>query len=266
MSMEIKMIKTIYQPLKVSFLKTSALFFILVSPVNAAVIDVFFAGGQSNANQFWADGINSVLEANYENALLVHNNHNGNWLEEWYTDGPQRNYVEDFYREPGTGLPGLLQSTLDGIIANGDTYRFRGFFWYQGVSEMVSDSAAAAYEDRFMSMLGQIQSDLGLDPFRYMIAAVEADRTGWRNDKNSQIEAIRSAQFSIGDNPLGMTYDIATGGYTFVDHWHLSEASVEQAGIDMATAFVTAVPVPAAVWLFGSGLIGLVAVARRKQA
>jgi hypothetical protein len=27
----------------------------------------------------------------------------------------------------------------------------------------------------------------------------------------------------------------------------------------------TAVPVPAAVWLFGSGLLGLVGIARRKQ-
>ena len=31
-------------------------------------------------------------------------------------------------------------------------------------------------------------------------------------------------------------------------------------------AFVSAVPVPAAVWLFGSGLIGLIGVARRKEA
>lgn len=30
--------------------------------------------------------------------------------------------------------------------------------------------------------------------------------------------------------------------------------------------FLGAVPVPAAVWLFGSGLIGLVGVARRKKA
>ena len=29
---------------------------------------------------------------------------------------------------------------------------------------------------------------------------------------------------------------------------------------------ITAVPVPAAVWLFGSGLIGLVGIARRKKA
>ena len=29
---------------------------------------------------------------------------------------------------------------------------------------------------------------------------------------------------------------------------------------------VSAVPVPAAVWLFGSGLIGLIGIARRKKA
>lgn len=35
-------------------------------------------------------------------------------------------------------------------------------------------------------------------------------------------------------------------------------------GVDMATSFVIATPVPAAAWLFGSGLMGLLGVARRK--
>ena len=36
-------------------------------------------------------------------------------------------------------------------------------------------------------------------------------------------------------------------------------------GKDMAFEVLTAVPVPAAVWLFGSGLLGLVGIARRKK-
>jgi hypothetical protein len=41
--------------------------------------------------------------------------------------------------------------------------------------------------------------------------------------------------------------------------------SSSQLGLDLRIA-LTSVPVPAAVWLFGSGLLGLVAVARRKSA
>jgi predicted extracellular nuclease len=41
-------------------------------------------------------------------------------------------------------------------------------------------------------------------------------------------------------------------------------ANIAGAG-DCSTAGVSAVPIPAAVWLFGSGLLGLVGVARRKK-
>lgn len=62
------------------------------------------------------------------------------------------------------------------------------------------------------------------------------------------------------------TYDAATGGFTAT--WnavtvggccngHLSTWNI--------TGTVSAVPVPAAVWLFGSGLIGLAGIARRKK-
>lgn len=36
-------------------------------------------------------------------------------------------------------------------------------------------------------------------------------------------------------------------------------------GFDYRNAYVSAVPIPAAVWLFGSGLLGLIGVARRKK-
>ena len=49
---------------------------------------------------------------------------------------------------------------------------------------------------------------------------------------------------------------------------HILEASTSNGGaifLDDASLEVSAVPVPAAVWLFGSGLLGLVGVARRKK-
>lgn len=46
----------------------------------------------------------------------------------------------------------------------------------------------------------------------------------------------------------------------------LSVARFQSTGVDgQGSDFVGAVPVPAAVWLFGSGLLGLVGVARRKR-
>ena len=50
---------------------------------------------------------------------------------------------------------------------------------------------------------------------------------------------------------------------------HILEASTSNGGaifLDNASLEVSAVPVPAAVWLFGSGLLGLVGVARRRKA
>jgi len=50
---------------------------------------------------------------------------------------------------------------------------------------------------------------------------------------------------------------------------HILEATTDNGGaifLDNASLEVSAVPVPAAVWLFGSGLLGLVGVARRRKA
>jgi len=60
-----------------------------------------------------------------------------------------------------------------------------------------------------------------------------------------------TGDFTVGWNQLivGGAFDGKTG------YWELS-----------GTANVAAVPVPAAVWLFGSGLVGLAGVARRRKA
>ena len=61
---------------------------------------------------------------------------------------------------------------------------------------------------------------------------------------------------------------IDEGGFTSVDILELEGSDYDQIFIwgDSFNVGVSAVPVPAAVWLFGSGLIGLVGIARRKKA
>jgi len=46
--------------------------------------------------------------------------------------------------------------------------------------------------------------------------------------------------------------------------WSLSASDASVYSMTVTTVPVTVVPVPAAVWLFGSGLIGLIGIARRK--
>jgi hypothetical protein len=48
--------------------------------------------------------------------------------------------------------------------------------------------------------------------------------------------------------------------------WVFSAQSADQTTFSWSSSTSTVVPVPAAVWLFGSGLIGLVGLARRKKA
>ena len=55
-------------------------------------------------------------------------------------------------------------------------------------------------------------------------------------------------------------------GFSFVNGWQLGEDDRDlQYAWAVHSGDVGAVPVPAAVWLFGSGLIGLVGVAKRKK-
>ena len=77
-----------------------------------------------------------------------------------------------------------------------------------------------------------------------------------------------------GVNPgeyLGITFDLLSG-VTYADTINALQSGTDlRIGIHVqgfasggSESFVNTVPVPAAVWLFGSGLLGLVAVSRRK--
>ncbi len=89
----------------------------------------------------------------------------------------------------------------------------------------------------------------------------------------STFGAPKSGNFTIAD----FTFSAAAAGSTpatldfglVQDNWVGSDYSTplaSQPTFTSATITVGAVPVPPAVWLFGSGLLGLVGVARRRQA
>lgn len=61
-----------------------------------------------------------------------------------------------------------------------------------------------------------------------------------------------SGQFSVGSNYELVLFSSTYDSYYYNEKWQFNLATTP------------AVPVPAAVWLFGSGLLGLVGVARRK--
>jgi hypothetical protein len=58
---------------------------------------------------------------------------------------------------------------------------------------------------------------------------------------------------------------ISSGSWAMPDR-NLSHMTIYGSNTDLATDNPPAVPVPAAVWLFGSGLLGLIGAARRKSA
>ena len=83
---------------------------------------------------------------------------------------------------------------------------------------------------------------------------------GWQLDL-STLTIVDQTAGLLNLSGLGV---LSGNGYSATDvNWSFSSSSTTS--YSMTVANVSAVPVPAAVWLFGSGLLGLVAVARRKD-
>jgi hypothetical protein len=70
----------------------------------------------------------------------------------------------------------------------------------------------------------------------------------------------------VPDPPDNNVIAINEPGVIYIDTWDPSGENLSQLGDGFATEVsVGVVPIPAAVWLFGSGLIGLIGIARRKK-
>lgn len=95
------------------------------------------------------------------------------------------------------------------------------------------------------------------------IAAIPMNSGAWGTNANGVADITCNVDCAVGDTyVLDYTATVPAGdasGFGGVSYQLHLEGSI-------AAGAVSAVPVPAAAWLFGSGLLGLVGVARRKKA
>src|SRR5688572_4370894 len=141
-------------------LLTLAAFGLTPSPIRAAEVDIFFVGGQSNATTAFRDGVQSALVASgkFPNMQVVWMQHSGNPIAQWYNNGRQANYLADLYNPSAS--KGALETTCDNIVAAGNTYRIRGFFWFQGEGDTHNVAETELYAAKFKGLLGQLATDL----------------------------------------------------------------------------------------------------------
>ncbi|MCC6682380.1 MAG: hypothetical protein IT445_15880 [Phycisphaeraceae bacterium] len=212
----------------------------------ASNVDIFYAGGQSNAvYDPWATNILSVLAGSgyYQNLQLVHARHPGETIANWVleaSDGSyskQINYLNDFYNPSGTGL---LQQTIAQVIQNGDTPVFRGFFWFQGESDTDYAGEVSAYRGRYLGMLDMLQQDLGLSaPIDFCMSIIDYGINNNLTEAHKVlVNQLRDVQTQIG---LDFNYGVAVDSRPYIrrDTWHLETDQYGPYAQLMANTFIT---------------------------
>ena len=107
----------------------------------------------------------------------------------------------------------------------------------------------------------------------FTIDNTNSDLTNYDTGQNIPFTTTATAPFSIDDAALRATYYADNSVYLFINAGGvvLIQADEMCDGTCQAVAAgswtrTSVIPIPAAVWLFGSGFIGLIGVARRKKA
>lgn len=86
-------------------------------------------------------------------------------------------------------------------------------------------------------------------------------------DDPTEVEDIESFSLDIGDLSFNDLEVNATGGMPKIGSWNATDGdtgNVVSGLLTVSAATPSEVPIPAAVWLFGSGLLGLSGVKRKK--
>ena len=101
----------------------------------------------------------------------------------------------------------------------------------------------------------------------YFVDIVQVKSTGWRRPWTGK--TAYSRRVSLKTPSLAEEIGYADHAITIDPTWEFADLYALTYSIPEFTqdsVSVSTVPIPAAVWLFGSGLLGLVGMARRKKA
>ncbi|MCH2204364.1 MAG: sialate O-acetylesterase [Lentisphaerales bacterium] len=143
------------------------------------IVDVFIATGQSNAvyplyngedNKYaFGRGVQEKLTASgqFSNPTVVLAGEPGRPIAYWWAEfwpGAYNGYDSQFFDINNNGT-GKLEAKINQILANGDTPRFRGIFWFQGESDglgpyATADTSQENYQARWSGLLEQLNTDL----------------------------------------------------------------------------------------------------------
>lgn len=222
------------------------------------VHDVFFTTGQSNARWdtfAWGEGIRDTIVSSgrFENPIVVSRGHGGEPIRNWFDGGPQFRYEADFFNALGSN--GALRNNLFAISYQGNTYRFRGLFWFQGESDGRLQEVPQ-YAGRWHGMLNELGNDLGSSDWNYVM-----NRVGNSGDE------INDALQSITDNdPRGVLFDTQVAPYR-TDPTDVHGYDHYLVGVANANLFINsfAVPEPSSGMLFLLGVWANAVVRRRTQ-
>ena len=145
-----------------------------------------------------------------------------------------------------TGLRNAIDSTPGGLQVgdsiSGDTVIRGGVPIYQGIGSAIPATDGIVFNYQTGESLNQGPAPMASTTLNY----------GWYIDDFGDLQ-FGISDDGIGGMPLiGMPYDV------------YASASLD-IGSGNSMIVTNVVPIPAAVWLFGSGLIGLIGIARRKK-